>query len=41
MVTHSSINVVEQGLTLLSELNMLLSLWYSDYSERIFLKFMR
>ena len=38
MVTHPSINSVEQVLTLLSELNMSLSLWYSDYAARIFKK---
>ena len=34
--THPSTNAVERGLTVLSELNMLLSLWYSDYAERFF-----
>ena len=30
LVTHPSTNPTEQGLTLLSGGNMLLSLWYSD-----------
>ena len=38
--THPSTNAVERGLTLLSELNMLLSLWYSDYTERFFFNFL-
>ena len=37
LVTHPSTNEIEQGLIfLLSELNMLLSLWYRDYAERFF-----
>ena len=39
--THPSTNAVKQGLTLLSGQNMLLSLWYCDYAERILLKFLR
>ena len=31
LVTHPSTNSVKQGLTFLSKLNMLLSLWCSDY----------
>ena len=38
--THPSTNAVERGLTVLSELNMLLSLWYSDYAERFFFNFL-
>ena len=30
LVTHPSTEAAEQGLTLLSEVNILLSLWYSD-----------
>ena len=41
LVTHPSTNPAEQGLTLLSRQNMLLSLWYSDNNERIFFKFHR
>ena len=41
LVTHPSTNAAEQGLTLLSGRNMLQSLWYSDYAERIFFKFLR
>ena len=33
-----STNVTEQGLTLLSERNMLLSLWYSDSTLNAFFK---
>ena len=35
-----STNAVEQGLTLLSKLSMLLSLWYSDYTAHIFILFL-
>ena len=38
MVTHQGTNPIEQGL--LSQLNMLLSLWYTDYAERFFLIFL-
>ena len=36
-----STNAVEQGLTLLSKLSMLLSLWYSDFTAHIFFLFLR
>ena len=36
-VTQPSTNVVKQGLTSLSEPNMLLSLWYRDYAACLFL----
>ena len=36
LVTHPITNAIEQSLTFLSELNLFLSLWYSDYAERIF-----
>ena len=36
LVTHPSTNVTEQGLTLLSGRNMLLSLWYSDSTLNAF-----
>ena len=38
LVTHPSTKSVKQGLPLLSELKMLLSLWYSDYTEHNFFK---
>ena len=37
-VTQPSTTRDEQGLTLLSGRIMLLSLWYSDYAERFFLR---
>ena len=38
LVTHPSTKVAEQGLTLLSGRNMLLSLWYSDSTLNAFFK---
>ena len=32
LVTHPSTKAIEHGLTLLSELNMLLFLWYSEFN---------
>ena len=36
LVTHPGTNSVEKGFTLLSERNMLLSLWYSDFTLNAF-----
>ena len=40
VITTEGIRIWTRGLTLLSELNILLSLWYSDYTERFFFNFL-